>query len=152
MVVLVDAHSASASEILAAAIQENQRGLIVGQHTYGKGTVQTLFPLESVSAGLRLTTARFFSPNGRSMAGRGVEPDVSVPGSSANIPVGRGGDMTLETGIDVARQQMGSAAGYTRPRPPTPQSDLLGMGAGYRRQKENDGGYFRRNKMFRNGY
>jgi carboxyl-terminal processing protease len=78
LVVLVDQNSASASEIFAAAIQENERGLIVGERTYGKGTVQTHFPLQTVSANLRLTTARFFSPTGRAMADAGVEPDVQA--------------------------------------------------------------------------
>lgn len=78
LVVLVDRNSASASEIFAAAIQDNGRGLIVGEKSYGKGTVQTLFPLQSFPAGLRLTTAKFYSPNGREIAGAGVTPDVKV--------------------------------------------------------------------------
>ena len=79
LVVLVDENSASASEIFAAAIQENGRGLIVGQTSYGKGTVQTHFPLQSINGNLKITTARFFSPDGRVMAGSGVTPDVIVP-------------------------------------------------------------------------
>jgi carboxyl-terminal processing protease len=78
LVMLIDRNSASASEILAAAIQENGRGLVIGERSYGKGTVQTLFPLQSASAGLRLTTARFYSPEGREMAGAGVTPDLKV--------------------------------------------------------------------------
>lgn len=78
LVVLVDENSASASEIFAAAVQENGRGMIVGCRTYGKGTVQTHFPLQTVQGTLRLTTAKFFSPTGREMAGAGVEPDVHV--------------------------------------------------------------------------
>lgn len=78
LVVLVDDNSASASEIFAAAIQENQRGVIVGRTSYGKGTVQTHFPMTSVPAILKLTTAKFYSPNGREMAGVGVNPDVAV--------------------------------------------------------------------------
>lgn len=78
LVVLVDENSASASEIFAAAIQENQRGVIVGRTSYGKGTVQTHFPMQSVPAILKLTTAKFYSPNGREMAGSGVTPDVKV--------------------------------------------------------------------------
>jgi hypothetical protein len=76
--VLVDENSASASEIFAAAVQENGRGVVVGRRTYGKGTVQTHFPLQSIPGVLRLTTAQFFSPTGREMAGAGVEPDVHV--------------------------------------------------------------------------
>ena len=78
LVVLVDRNSASASEIFAAAIQENHRGVIVGEKSYGKGTVQTLFPLQTFPAALRLTTAKFYSPDGREMAGSGVTPDVKV--------------------------------------------------------------------------
>ena len=78
LVVLVDEHSASASEIFAAAIQDNGRGIVVGRRSYGKGTVQSHLPLRSVSGNLKLTTAKFFSPNGREMAGQGVTPDVIV--------------------------------------------------------------------------
>jgi len=84
LVVLIDHNSASASEIFAAAIQENGRGLIVGETSYGKGTVQTLFSLRSVTAGLRLTTAKFYSPDGREMAGAGVTPDIRVPTGSGD--------------------------------------------------------------------
>ncbi len=78
LVVLVDHDSASASEIFAAAIQENHRGVIVGEKSYGKGTVQTLFPLQTVPSALRLTTAKFYSPEGREMAGVGVDPDIAI--------------------------------------------------------------------------
>ncbi|HWL11183.1 MAG TPA: S41 family peptidase [Planctomicrobium sp.] len=78
LVVLIDENSASASEIFAAAIQENQRGIIVGRTSYGKGTVQTHFPMTSTAATLKLTTAMFYSPNGREMANSGVTPDVPV--------------------------------------------------------------------------
>ena len=84
LVVLIDRNSASASEILAAAIQENGRGVIVGERSYGKGTVQTLFPLQSAPAGLRLTTAKFYSPDGREMSGTGVTPDVKVMATVGN--------------------------------------------------------------------
>ncbi len=84
LVVLIDHNSASASEIFAAAIQENGRGLIVGEKSYGKGTVQTLFPLQTFPAALRLTTAKFYSPQGREMAGVGVTPDVKVSSESAD--------------------------------------------------------------------
>jgi len=78
LVVLMDDNSASASEIFAAAIQENHRGVIVGRNSYGKGTVQTHFPMKTIPAILKLTTAKFYSPNGREMAGAGVTPDVPV--------------------------------------------------------------------------
>lgn len=84
LTVLVDSNSASASEIFAAAIQENERGVVVGRHSYGKGTVQTHFPLNSVSGMLKLTTAKFYSPTGREMAGAGVTPDVVIPEAATN--------------------------------------------------------------------
>lgn len=84
LVVLIDRHSASASEILAAAIQENGRGVVVGERSYGKGTVQTLFPLQSAPAGVRLTTAKFYSPDGREMSGAGVTPSVKVNATVGN--------------------------------------------------------------------
>jgi len=79
LVVIVDENSASASEIFAAAIQENGRGLVVGRRSYGKGTVQTHFPLRAVGGNLKITTARFYSPTGRVMADAGVTPDIAVP-------------------------------------------------------------------------
>lgn len=82
LVVLIDENSASASEIFAAAIQDNGRGVIVGTKSYGKGTVQTHFPLRSVGGNLKLTTAKFYSPKGREMAGNGVTPDVQVTATS----------------------------------------------------------------------
>lgn len=98
LVVLVDENSASASEIFAAAIQENGRGLVVGSKSYGKGSVQTHFPLQSVSGNLRLTTARFYSPRGRVMAGSGVTPDIAV--KSEVIPGKQ--DTVLEKGSEIA--------------------------------------------------
>lgn len=100
LVVLVDHNSASASEIFAAAIQENHRGVIVGEKSYGKGTVQTLFPMKSVSSALRLTTAKFYSPDGREMAGAGVTPDVLVTTMASDR---EGQDSTLEAALKVSQ-------------------------------------------------
>jgi len=77
MVVLVDEGSASASEIVAGALQDHKRAVIVGTTTFGKGSVQTILPLDHESA-LRLTTARYFTPAGRSIQAKGIEPDVVV--------------------------------------------------------------------------
>lgn len=101
LVVLIDRNSASASEIFAAAIQENGRGLIVGEQSYGKGTVQTLFPLQSVPSALRLTTAKFYSPDGREMAGVGVTPDVKVPNMDRTGTGDR--DAALQAALKAAR-------------------------------------------------
>jgi len=77
LVVLVNGGSASGSEIVAGAIQDHGRGILVGTQTFGKGSVQTIFPLKDGS-GLRLTTARYYTPNGRSIQAKGVMPDIIV--------------------------------------------------------------------------
>jgi len=77
LVVLVNEGSASASEIVAGAIQDHKRGIIVGTRTFGKGSVQTIIPLPG-EAGLRLTTARYYTPAGKSIQAQGITPDVEV--------------------------------------------------------------------------
>ena len=77
MVILVDEGSASASEIVAGALQDHKRAVVVGTTTFGKGSVQTILPLDQESA-LRLTTAKYFTPSGRSIQATGIAPDVVV--------------------------------------------------------------------------
>jgi len=124
LVVVVDEYSASASEIFAAAIQENGRGLVVGRRSYGKGTVQTHFPLQTVSGNLRLTTAKFFAPTGRVMAGAGVEPDVKVAIDAASP---KGTDRDLEAALSVAKSQKLSDMAASKSR--TGSNNLIRLGS-----------------------
>ncbi len=75
MVVLVNGGSASASEIVAGALQDHKRAVIMGQQTFGKGSVQTILPLGNNTA-IKLTTARYYTPNGRSIQAKGITPDI----------------------------------------------------------------------------
>ena len=103
VVVLVDAGSASAAEVLAGALHDNKRARVVGSRTFGKGSVQTLLPLDNGDS-IKLTTARYYTPSGHSIQARGIEPDVVLhpeggqrrpaPVSEAVLP----GHLAAETG------------------------------------------------------
>ncbi len=116
LIVLLDGDSASASEIFAGAIHDHRRGTLVGTRSYGKGSVQGIFPLSRINAGVRLTTAKFYSPSGQPISHRGVEPDVVVDGSEETLvakPVDQQlpstdvpSDPALRMGVQIARQQL----------------------------------------------
>jgi carboxyl-terminal processing protease len=83
LVVLIDGDSASASEIFAGAIKDSGRGKIIGARSYGKGSVQGIFPLGKSGAGARLTTAKFFSPLGHQISNVGITPDIEARSAEA---------------------------------------------------------------------
>jgi carboxyl-terminal processing protease len=110
LVVLIDGDSASSSEIFAGAIRDHGRGTIVGSRSYGKGSIQGIFPLDSAGVGMRLTTAKFFSPRGLPYSGVGVEPHVPVHtvarpvDGQGIVAVQEAEDVTLAAGVEVARR------------------------------------------------
>ncbi|OGL65902.1 MAG: hypothetical protein A3J27_02880 [Candidatus Tectomicrobia bacterium RIFCSPLOWO2_12_FULL_69_37] len=118
MVILVNRGSASAAEIVAGALQDLDRALVVGRATFGKGSVQTILPI-SHGAGIRLTTAKYYTPLGREIDHKGVLPDLEAaeprPGASRGAPAAPGpawpeplpapgGDPALDAALDVLRE------------------------------------------------
>jgi len=77
IVILVNEGTASAAEIVSGALQDSGRAIVIGMQTFGKGSVQTVIPLENGSA-LKLTTAKYYTPNGRSIQAEGIKPDIVV--------------------------------------------------------------------------
>jgi carboxyl-terminal processing protease len=109
LVVLIDGESASSSEIFAGAMRDHGRATIVGARSYGKGSIQGIFPLETAGVGLRLTTAKFFSPNGRPYSNVGVEPDLVVHSVAKPIDgmvAGQAADPAVDAAVDVARRSL----------------------------------------------
>jgi carboxyl-terminal processing protease len=116
--VLIDHDSASASEILAGALKDHGRAVIVGERSYGKGSVQSIFALRTAPAGLKLTTAKFYSPRSRPYSEQGVEPDLAVrvaakPAPGASVSEGRGDDVrpdpVLEQAVRAANARLNAA-------------------------------------------
>ncbi len=113
LVILVDHDSASASEILAGAIQDHRRGSIVGEKSYGKGSVQGIFPLNTSNVGVRLTTAKWYTPAGQPISGNGVSPDVTVrtaakPAGEADVAAAATPteDAILRAGLQISRANL----------------------------------------------
>jgi carboxyl-terminal processing protease len=109
--VLVNGNSASASEIFAAAISENEAGILVGTTTYGKGIVQTTLPVLSSGGYLKITTDAYFTPKGNSIHGKGVKPDfvVILPSELSKYPISEipfEKDAQLQKALEQVKQML----------------------------------------------
>jgi carboxyl-terminal processing protease len=119
LVVLVDQGSASASEILAGALQDNKRAVIVGEKTFGKGLVQSVHPLQDGS-GLAVTVARYHTPSGRDINKKGIEPDVKISLTKEQIEslqredIGTMADPQYAKALTVLKQEIASRSAHTR--------------------------------------
>ena len=113
MVVLVNSGSASASEIVAGALQDHKRAVVMGTRTFGKGSVQTILPLGNGTA-IKLTTARYYTPGGRSIQAKGIEPDILV--EDPNMPSEADGINIREADLD--RHLLNSSEGDALPGKP----------------------------------
>jgi carboxyl-terminal processing protease len=116
IVVLINGGTAAGSEIVAGALQDHKRATIMGTRSFGRGTVQTIFPLGAGNGALKLTTARYFTPSGRAIQDAGIVPTVEVsqpsptdqqgkPGSQAFVPPDPKDDKALHAALDVLRGQ-----------------------------------------------
>jgi|SRR5690554_320014 len=116
LVVLVNGGSASASEIVAGALQDHGRGIIIGQRSFGKGSVQTILPLHGDRA-LKLTTARYYTPNGRSIQAEGIVPDIISDVAKVELTQGRQGvrEADLRGHLDNEKKHNEEAAAQSQP-------------------------------------
>jgi len=109
LVVLIDKNSASASEILAGALQDTKAATLVGMTSYGKGSVQLVQPIPGEKDAIKLTIAKYYTPNGRTISGTGVEPDVTV-----DLPKDAVEDLQLQAALDIMEEKLDQPAAEMR--------------------------------------
>jgi carboxyl-terminal processing protease len=114
LVVLIDHDSASASEIFAGAIADSNRGAIIGETSYGKGSVQGIFRMDTAKFGLCLTTAKFYSPSGRAISHNGVIPNIQVEPSYIAARPNDSGELTTDLQDTVLQRAMKHFQATTR--------------------------------------
>jgi len=119
MVVLINGGSASASEIVAGALQDHKRAVVMGTTSFGKGSVQTIIPLPG-SAAIKLTTARYFTPSGRSIQAKGIVPDITVEETANGTSAMRLREADLENHLENGKDDGKEAATPVKPQTKTP--------------------------------
>jgi carboxyl-terminal processing protease len=124
IIVLINGGSASASEIVAGALQDHRRATIIGTRSFGKGSVQTIIPLGSNNGALRLTTGRYFTPSGRSIQAKGISPDIEVlqdvPEDLETSLADRHSEAALRGHLKAAGDEQTGSQSYI---PPDPKND-----------------------------
>ena len=123
LIVLINGGSASASEIVAGALQDHKRATIIGTRSFGKGSVQTIIPLGQSNGALRLTTARYYTPSGRSIQAKGIDPDIQILQDVPDDLKGKDetkGEASLKGHLKNGEDEKGGSQAYV---PPDPSKD-----------------------------